>query len=180
MEVHQTIAQFKKEFGDLPRDQFLENFAAPFLVVQYGCGGTKLNDVQAPEGGIPVWERTKWDTEGMGGRLQVVCVPLLKSDRNPDEEGITLGRIGENDIVVPHPSISKHHAVFRVDPDAKTTTIRDVQSTYGTTVQGESLEKNKETELENRTTIVFAGSVLATYFLPEAFYDFLNLGSQGE
>jgi hypothetical protein len=172
--------EFKERFGGLDRPAFLAEFKTPFLVIQYGGVEGGEPDDGKTKSELPSWDRTSWDTEGLAGGLQSVVFPIKKSDRNEEAEVIILGRSGENDLPIPHPSISKRHAYFRIDPETEKVTVEEAGSTYGTLLNGEPLVKERPVALENRATFVFAGSALATFFDPRGLYEFLHPEGEGE
>jgi pSer/pThr/pTyr-binding forkhead associated (FHA) protein len=128
---------------------------------------------------VPVEEHTNWDGGG-GGKLQALAVPLKKSDRNERGDRLTIGRTVENDVVVQHLSVSKNHAFIKEDAETGRLEIWDAGSSYGTTVNGELVRKGQPHVLEDRDTLVFAASVLATYFKAESFYDYMNLMAEAD
>ena len=63
---------------------------------------------------------------------------------------LTIGRSGSNDIVLPDPSVSKHHA--RVVQEGDGWKLADIGSTNGSWLNGERV---KERRLENGDRIRF-------------------------
>ncbi|MHC4598603.1 MAG: FHA domain-containing protein [Planctomycetota bacterium] len=165
---------FKERFGGLDRSAFLQEFRSPFLVIQFGGADKALVEDGQTKGELPTWDRTSWETEGLQGGLQSVVFPVIKTDRNEESEVIIFGRAAENDVPIPHPSISKRHAYFRMDPETGSVTVEEAGSTYGTLLNGEPLVKEREVTIENRATFVFAGSALATFFDPPGLFEFLH------
>lgn len=71
------------------------------------------------------------------------------------EDGLyRVGRAPDTDITISVPSVSKHHAVLRVEGDALF--VRDLGSTNGTDIDGKPVG-NEEIEAGKHTTVRFAG-----------------------
>ncbi|MHC4598605.1 MAG: FHA domain-containing protein [Planctomycetota bacterium] len=177
MDPHLSLAEFKVKYGILTKQDFLAKFRAPFLVIEFGSvetlPGKDAKDAEA----VPLRDRTHWNEDGAAD-LQAIVVPLVKSDRNEKGDRITLGRSDDNDVVVHHQSVSKFHAYFLEDPESGRLSLAEAGSSYGTTVEGDLVEKGQPRPLEDRASLVFAASVLATYFTPASFYDYMDLMAQ--
>jgi ABC transport system ATP-binding/permease protein len=72
-------------------------------------------------------------------RLFVLTTDLQGMDFDLDRASLVIGRTDENDIVLPHRSISRHHAKIVRDGDHHT--IVDLQSANGVRVNGEDYER---------------------------------------
>ena len=72
-------------------------------------------------------------------RLVVVTSDLAGLDFKLDRPSLVVGRTEENDIILNHPSISRHHA--KVVRDGDRYTVVDLQSANGVRVAGESYER---------------------------------------
>ncbi len=175
MDPHLSLAEFKVKYGILTQDDFLAKFRAPFLVIEFGAIETLPGQGAKDAEAVPLRERTHWDEGGGAAELQAIVVPMVKSDRNEKGDRITLGRSEDNDVVVPHHSVSKSHAYFLEDPDTGSFTLGEAGSSYGTTVEGNLVEKGQPHPLADRASLVFAASVLATYLTPASFYDYMEL-----
>jgi hypothetical protein len=70
---------------------------------------------------------------------------------------ITVGRVADNAIQVEHASVSGHHAVLKLD--ALDYTIKDLDSTNGTRVNGEKISEQKL----RRNDIVRLGNIELLY-----------------
>ena len=73
------------------------------------------------------------------GRLVVVTTDLAGLEFKLDRPSLVVGRTEENDIILNHASISRHHA--KVIRDGERYTIVDLQSANGVRVAGESYER---------------------------------------
>ena len=54
---------------------------------------------------------------------------------------MTVGRLADNDIQIEHPSVSGHHAVFRLE--SQDYAVKDMESTNGTRINGEKVLQQK-------------------------------------
>lgn len=174
MELPLRIDEFRERFGNLPRSRFLERFSAPFLVIE--MRGRKKTD------GMSAWARTTTSklptlpaVRLSSAVIDTYVAPVEKSDRNDFKDVVSLGRDRDNDIVLPNPSVSKYHAVIRRDAESGAISVGDVGSLNGTTIGGHRLGEGDAAPLESGAVIVFGKSVQATFFEPDAFYDYLRL-----
>ena len=72
-------------------------------------------------------------------RVVVVTSDLAGTEFRLDRPSLVIGRTEENDIILNHPSISRHHAKIVRDGDRYT--VVDLQSANGVRVGGESYER---------------------------------------
>ncbi len=70
----------------------------------------------------------------MGYRLVALAGPLSGTVIDLAEAETSLGRAADNDICVPHPSVSRHHCVIRQHDDRYQ--VADLSSRYGIYVNG--------------------------------------------
>ena len=84
-----------------------------------------------------------------------VFLPLRKSDRNPWEDRVLIGRASNNDIVLRDTSVSKVHARALVEAGAWS--IADARSTNGTWVDGERLAPGRTAPLRSQTVLKLGG-----------------------
>ncbi len=78
------------------------------------------------------------ETAHLSGSTRLLSRPLpaVATDRARLRDGVlTIGRGEDNDLVVPDPSVSRHHAV--VNSDAEGLKLTDLRSTNGTRVNGQ-------------------------------------------
>jgi pSer/pThr/pTyr-binding forkhead associated (FHA) protein len=95
--------------------------------------------------------------------------PLVKRAEDEPSAAISLGRSGENDIVLSVESVSHVHALFSSDGERWLLTDRD--SKNGTTLNGTPLPKGQPLPLSNGDRILFGGEILAIFLTPEALYE---------
>ena len=86
--------------------------------------------------------------------LEMVWNGELHTFRLDDGEH-KVGRAPDNQISVPVASVSKNHAVLRVEGERLF--VRDVGSTNGTDIDGQVLTRNEESEVPIHATVRFAG-----------------------
>ena len=78
---------------------------------------------------------------------------VKRGERGKVADGITAGRAGDNDLVIPEYSVSQLHCSFRTKVNRllrsrpRRLFVTDLDSLNGTAVRGERLEPNVETEL---------------------------------
>lgn len=75
-----------------------------------------------------------------GGRtagVEVLAFPIRRRDRSASHL-VTVGRISQNDMVIPDISVSRVHAYFKQRPDG-VFVVQDTASTNGSTVNGRTV-----------------------------------------
>lgn len=94
------------------------------------------------------------DTEGSPEAIKRAIYPLIKRpDASTAAHLLTIGRISDNDLVIPDMSISKRHAIIEIREDGYW--IRDCDSTNGTLVNDLPVG-HKPVLLQDGDTITFA------------------------
>ncbi|MHC4781150.1 MAG: FHA domain-containing protein [Planctomycetota bacterium] len=173
MEFHQTLEEFRGKFGGLEREAFVGRFREPFLLIELSVDGKKTDAFQTLNARVDADRPTEPITNPGVSGLSLV-VPLVKSDRNTFQNMVTMGRATNNDVIVPHPSVSKFHAFFRIDPDTGSATFSDAGSSYGSSYNRRPVEKGDALPVESGGNIILANSVRARFFLAPDLYDMLN------
>jgi hypothetical protein len=141
----QTLARLIATDGDLDglRDYFGND---PVLIVSADGHGENLMRVDTPSAGT---ETRSWESEEALKSTQAVVVSpfagiakpenlavrVHKSDRNPFEGWITVGRAGNNDLIISSSRVSKLHLIVTPGPDGSWT-IHDNATTNGTQLNG--------------------------------------------
>ena len=100
-----------------------------------------------------------------------LVLPIGKHKVNLYQDKITLGRAPNNDVVLPHPTVSKFHGYFRAEGAAMTFT--DYASQNGTRVAWELLAPRVAHPLRDAVQLHF-GDVPARYHTPAGLYDYLR------
>lgn len=98
---------------------------------------------------------------------------LSKSEHNSFANKILVGRTETNDVVLPHLAVSKHHAFFRRDQDARRYTITDTGSTNGTKVNGQAIPARVPRYISDGDQVTL-GDAVFTFYSPEGFYELLR------
>jgi len=93
-----------------------------------------------------------------------------------DGEEFTVGRAGTCDLVVPDPSVSQHHATLRWNAAAGGFTVRDVESTNGTWINGAPLGYRAQVQIQDGDTLAF-GDAQFLYLRGETVYEHLRRAS---
>jgi hypothetical protein len=179
MECTSTFEDFTRAHGALDLPGFLASFGHPFLLVNLSGPRVKQTDfaTRAPERGFDGITGPEPDRAPGSGFW---VLGLLRSARNRVPDAITLGRAPDNDLVIPHASVSKVHAFFRKHPSAERYSIVDAGSSFGTTVNGNSVTTASPHPLASGDTIVFARVVPSHFFLPKDFFEYIHLARRVE
>lgn len=107
-----------------------------------------------------------------------LVVFLQKSNRNPFESMITIGRATNNDHCLPLPTVSKVHAYFSKAPDGSWR-LTDQRATNGTWVDGLRLEAGGNAPLNDGSRIGFGPDARARFFTAAGLHGFLALYRSG-
>jgi hypothetical protein len=176
MECVSLLEDFLRAWGTADKGRFLAAFREPFLLVDLSgsCPGTggKLTALPPPPRKTTTFE----PAPARSGCRWVML--LARSPRNPDADRITLGRANENDLVIPHGSVSKSHAYFR--KQGERFSVHDAGSSFGTTVNGKALSAAAGCPLKSGDTIVLAKVVSSEFFLPADFFEYLAIVKRTE
>jgi hypothetical protein len=92
-------------------------------------------------------------------------VPLAKSDRNPYQNFIFVGRASTCDVILRDSSVSKSHAVFEHEAATGTWSLRDNRSHNGTWVDGTRVPRGARAAVPGGAIIVF-GAYPAYLIMP--------------
>ena len=102
------------------------------------------------------------------GQDEPVVFPLLKSQGNAFGRGITVGRTGNNDVVLDDGSVSRFHAWFSRDAGEAGFLLTDAGSKNGSYVAGGRLLARKPVPVGDGMRVRF-GQVEATFYTAGGF-----------
>jgi pSer/pThr/pTyr-binding forkhead associated (FHA) protein len=103
--------------------------------------------------------------------LQVATLPPLRS-----QDALAVGRLPSCELVINDPSVSKQHAELRWHAPVSTCCVKDLQSTGGTSVNGQSLTPSQEYILRDGDLLRF-GEVDFAFFVTKSLHARLTRGS---
>lgn len=86
--------------------------------------------------------------------------------------GVTIGRVGGNDIELDDASVSRFHAWLQRDERTQVWSLSDADSKNGTWVAGAELAARQRVPLSDHTEIRL-GNVYVTFLLPESLWAIL-------
>lgn len=104
-----------------------------------------------------------------GGQPMVAFVG--KSQTNAFQTRVTVGRTGNNDVVIDDPSVSRFHAWFE-ESQGHAWAIVDAGSKNGTAVAGKKLVPRRKADLTNGTRIQ-VGKVDLAFYTPDGLLQML-------
>lgn len=169
METQHDLASFRAHVASLTKSQFLETYKNPFLVVEMKAYTAKPGQINTRGPTSTVKNPAEHSLNN------ALVAQITPSEGRASQDRVTLGRLASNDLCIEHPSVSKVHAFLSRTGPAGLMVFRDAGSRFGTSVNGQPLEKDRDHVLESGDTIVMARSVTATYFNPADFFEYLRL-----
>lgn len=155
----------------LGRDVYLKQ-AAPAALVRRRTGGTGQHVLPESEEGdtlVANLDGALASAVAHSGNLQVF--PLAKKQGAPFADMITVGRTGNNDVVIDDVTVSRFHAFFRLRGAAWT--VCDSGSKNGTRLVGDRLEPRKERPIESGDRVVI-GDVETVFYTAEDLFTILT------
>jgi hypothetical protein len=102
------------------------------------------------------------------GQHEPIVFPLLKSQGNAFGRGVTVGRTGNNDVILDDGSVSRFHAWFSRDTGDTGFLLTDAGSKNGSYVAGNRLLARKPTPVGDGTRLRF-GQVEVSFYTPGGF-----------
>lgn len=108
---------------------------------------------------------------GSGNVPFVLSIRSRRSGVHGYGDRITLGRTGNNDVVIKSSDVSKIHGFFVREQDKMS--FVDAHSTYGSKVDGREARPGQTFALDDGTKLNFA-SIRATFFTARGLYAHLN------
>ncbi len=107
------------------------------------------------------------------GETLVLTVEKVPSRANPFAMGVTIGRVGTNDIVINDSSISRFHAFLQHDPGRDVWSLSDADSQNGTSVDGVRVLPGHRKVLADGQRVQL-GDVTVRFFCPQALVTYLQ------
>lgn len=103
--------------------------------------------------------------------LDLACLPVTKSNRNPFTQMVTVGRTPNNDLVLKDSTVSKFHAYLTRRGGAWW--VHDQSSTNGTFVSRQRIDA-KGAALADGTRVAFGHRLSFRFFTPEGLHEMLK------
>jgi hypothetical protein len=157
-----------RQLLQLGRDEFLAS-AAPAALVRYRSefdtnpqsGVTTLSIDEEIEETLP------HGREWLPLTVDFELYPLTKKPGASFPDRITIGRTGNNDLVIPDTSVSRLHAYVR--RDGNRWLVADAGSKNGSWLAGETLAARKEKQLPSKS-VLRLGEVELTFYTAADLY----------
>lgn len=151
-----NLGQFLHDASQLSLSEFAAEHPEPCLLVEPFAVEEEAHLVTAmgdeAEGNVPFLIPIRGRRSGYGDR-------------------VTVGRTGNNDVVIKSSDVSKIHGFFV--REGETTSYVDAHSTYGSKVDGQEARPGQTLALRDGTKLELA-SIRATFFTPSGLYAHLN------
>jgi FHA domain len=156
------LPEFKTAARDMTREEFLLAYPRPVFVIE---------PFLAPdETGFQTITGTKAQATE-----KKVAVIAKRPEANTFSYMITIGRAGNNDLVIRYQGVSKFHAFIPVETGADTPTrVVDAGSTNGTFVRGERLAPRDDPNPLYDGDEFRLADLCMIFLRAPAFYDFLQ------
>ena len=107
---------------------------------------------------------------------EVVALIQKRPNANPFPGMITLGRVQNNDVVLPYAGISRQHAYFMWPDEDPCPVVQDSGSSGGTSVKGERLAPRVDRVRVVDGSPLDFGTLRCTFLTPSAFRARLERG----
>jgi pSer/pThr/pTyr-binding forkhead associated (FHA) protein len=168
-----VVKEYLQQAHSLDRDTFVDRNPEPFLVRQ------QKDESIDPRNEYRSTLKMKVDRERQVVRIEPLppspndsVIPLDKTERNSFASKVLVGRTETNDIVIPHLTVSKHHAFFARDGETLVYSVTDTGSTNGSKLNGQALAPKEPHALTDGDQVSF-GDIKFVYYSPGGFYDLL-------
>jgi hypothetical protein len=175
----ESADQFQRHRRKLTRDEFIRQFAHPFLLRELDAderAPSTYNTVYDAKDALDEAARLGERGPALSVRLKLEpgrygVYSLVKSGANPWRDRVTVGRATNNDIVLRPGSVSKLHAYFENLPE-RGWSIFDCKSANGTRLDSHPLEPGEARRIASGALIHF-GAVLCEFIEAGPLYDVL-------
>ncbi|MCI0342661.1 MAG: FHA domain-containing protein [Planctomycetales bacterium] len=171
----ESLPEFVSRAHGLSLEEFRSRFPHPFLLLETSNASTVPDTgFRTSDGlmGAPS-EPTPAPAGPSDGPVRDRIVPITKGRGSPFPGMITLGRAGNNDIVLKFTTISKFHAYFTKEPATGRIVLTDAGSTNGTFVNRRQVGNGQKLELSDGDTVNFGGDLDFTYFTTDGLHPYL-------
>jgi hypothetical protein len=169
------VEELRKEGQGLGREQFLAQHPDPFLVLDQlgddpeaeafqtvGSGNRRVRAPHVMKGDAPLPRAT-------------AAIIKKREGANDFANMITIGRAGNNDIMLEVSSVSKFHAYFTKDPRDGHWYVHDAGSSNGTWIDGERLgESHGKALLHDGASIQLGPDARARFYEAAALFDLIQ------
>jgi hypothetical protein len=168
------LRALRSECESLPAEAFLAAYASPILVLEPII--TKLPVLATVGHDEDDDEKLETDA-GRSGTAEVYrgkVAFVAKREGNPFLRWVTIGRAGNNDIVIKLTTISKFHAFIQRDGDRWELVAQP--SVNGTVVDGVPLPAGARRELRDESRIRLGFDLEAVFLVPRTYRERLLAG----
>ncbi|MEZ6187972.1 MAG: FHA domain-containing protein [Planctomycetota bacterium] len=160
----QTFWDFAEDNAHLDAAAFEAAHPTPYLVVRFPRPESRGEDSSFLTRALDVAAIKSGESQNT-----VWIVPVTKREgSNAFATMITLGRAGNNDVVLQHPSVSKFHAYLR--HMGTNWTVSDAGSRNGTLLDDRKLPPERSFPLYSGAAIVLSEAVSLTFLLGADLY----------
>jgi hypothetical protein len=175
-EMSQSLAYYLKEATRLGSSQFLKAHCHPVLLWPEVMGRDDQNDFQFDTVVMDSGDKRSLDlpAKAMLRVDETLVIEVKKQSGSSRSQLIRLGRTANNDIVIPHKTISKLHAYFQKAAGEESYEIVDAGSTNGTRVNNRRLVSSQGQLVNNGDHIQFGPTVRVIYLTAPGFYEYLQ------
>jgi len=153
----------------MKRGEFMQRYSHPFLGITV-VSMPEDGDEGAFDTGVYEMKTTDIDP-GLSGEENMLC-PVAKRPGANEFSFITIGRAGNNDIVIAANSVSKCHCMLQKSIDGFT--LVDAESRNGTSLNGTALTPRKSQPVVSGDVILFARGISAMYLDSGSAYTWLR------
>jgi hypothetical protein len=153
------ISRFQRE-----RAEYERTLPPAVLVFTPASAGTKALEGDEEDHHFRTLTTVVMPMLGVG---EPIVFPVVKNQENAFGRGITVGRTGNNDVVLDDGTVSRFHAWFQREPDGRYT-VTDAGSKNGTFVVGVRLTPRRPSPVVDGARLRF-GHVDLTFYLASGF-----------
>lgn len=165
-----AVARFGDEISAMPERVFVKTYPCPFLILLNAHGGL----MSSPEASKKtIVSKVLVQSKGLSALKFWLVAPRQEdhdSEEAAEEGEVIIGRGYTSDIVVPHLTVSRAHAILARSGATGNWRIEDLHSTNGLIVDGEKVPHN--VQLEDEMVVRLGSEVLVQFMMPTTFRRF--------